>query len=39
MKIIMDYFNLAEVDVVNLFGQAGFGKSEIAKHVGHRMMY
>ena len=38
MKIIMDYFNLAEVDVVNLFGQAGFGKSEIAKHVGHRMI-
>ena len=38
MKIIMDYFNLAEVDVVNLFGQAGFGKSEIAKHVGRRMI-
>lgn len=26
------------VDMVTLFGQAGFGKSEIAKHVGHVML-
>ena len=38
MKIILDYFGDVEVDVVTLFGQAGFGKSEVAKHVGHRMI-
>ena len=38
MKVILDYFDDAEVDVVTLFGQAGFGKSEVAKHVGHRMI-
>ena len=38
MKVIMGYFIESEVDVVTLYGQAGFGKSEIALHVGHRML-
>ena len=38
MKVIMDYFKNSKVNVVTLFGQAGFGKSEIALHVGHRML-
>ena len=38
MKVIMGYFRNSEVDVVTLYGQAGFGKSEIALHVGHRML-
>ena len=35
MKVILGYFRESEVDVVTLYGQAGFGKSEIALHVGH----
>ena len=38
MKVIMGYFSNSKVDVVTLYGQAGFGKSEIALHVGHRML-
>ena len=38
MKVIMGYFRNSEVEVVILHGQAGFGKSEIALHVGHRML-
>ena len=38
MKVIMGYFRNSEVEVVSLYGQAGFGKSEIALHVGHRML-
>ena len=38
MKVIMDYFKNSKVNVITLFGQAGFGKSEIALHVGHRML-
>ena len=38
MEVIMGYFRNSEVDVVTLYGQAGFGKSEIALHVGHRML-
>ena len=38
MKVIMGYFRNSEVKVVILHGQAGFGKSEIALHVGHRML-
>ena len=38
MEVIMAYFRNSEVDVVTLYGQAGFGKSEIALHVGHRML-
>ena len=38
MEVIMGYFIESEVDVVTLYGQAGFGKSEIALHVGHRML-
>ena len=38
MEVIMGYFTESEVDVVTLYGQAGFGKSEIALHVGHRML-
>jgi hypothetical protein len=38
MKIIMDYLDEESVDVVTLFGLAGLGKSEIAKHVGHKML-
>ena len=38
MKVIMGYFRNSKVDVVTLYGQAGFGKSEIALHVGHRML-
>lgn len=38
MKIMLDYLNDTEVNVVTLFGQAGFGKSEIALHIGHKMI-
>lgn len=40
MKVIMDFLNVDKdkVDAVTLFGQAGFGKSEVALHVGHRMV-
>ena len=38
MKVIMGYFRNSKVKVVTLYGQAGFGKSEIALHVGHRML-
>ena len=38
MKVIMGYFRNSDVKVVILHGQAGFGKSEIALHVGHRML-
>ena len=38
MEVIMGYFIESEVDVVTLYGQAGFGKSEIALHVGHRIL-
>ena len=38
MAVIMGYFRNSEVEVVTLYGQAGFGKSEIALHVGHRML-
>ena len=38
MKVIMGYFRNSEVKVVILHGQAGFGKSEIALHVGHRIL-
>ena len=38
MEVIMGYFRNSEVEVVTLYGQAGFGKSEIALHVGHRML-
>ena len=38
MKVIIGYFIESEVDVVTLYGQAGFGKSEIALHVGHKML-
>ena len=38
MEVIMGYFRNSEVDVVILHGQAGFGKSEIALHIGHRML-
>ena len=38
MKVIMGYFIESEVEGVTLYGQAGFGKSEIALHVGHRML-
>ena len=38
MEAIMRYFRNSEVEVVTLYGQAGFGKSEIALHVGHRML-
>ena len=38
MKVIMSYFSNSKVKVVTLYGQAGFGKSEIALHVGHRML-
>ena len=36
MKDIMDSLHDDTVDAVTLFGQAGFGKSEVALHVGHR---
>ena len=38
MEVIMGYFRNSKVEVVTLYGQAGFGKSEIALHVGHRML-
>lgn len=38
MEVIMGYFRDSKVDVVTLYGQAGFGKSEIALHVGHKML-
>ena len=38
MKDIMDSLHDDTVDAVTLFGQAGFGKSEVALHVGHRMV-
>ena len=39
MRVILDYFSShVKVDLVTLYGQAGFGKSEIALHVGHRML-
>ena len=38
MKVIMGYLRNSDVKVVILHGQAGFGKSEIALHVGHRML-
>lgn len=39
MNIIMDYLSDTEgTNVVTLFGQAGFGKSEIALHIGHKMV-
>ena len=38
MEVIMGYFRNSDVKVVILHGQAGFGKSEIALHVGHRML-
>ena len=35
----MNYLaDIKETDVVILYGQAGFGKSEIALHVGHKML-
>ena len=36
-KIIMDYLDNEEVSVVTLWGQAGFGKSIIAWHIGQAM--
>ena len=38
MEVIMGYFRNSKVDVVTLYGQAGFGKSEIALHIGHEML-
>ena len=38
MNVIMGYFRNSKVKVVILHGQAGFGKSEIALHVGHRIL-
>ena len=38
MKVIMGYLRNSKVDVVTLYGQAGFCKSEIALHVDHRML-
>ena len=37
INIIMDYFDQSEVRIVTLFGPPGFGKSEVAVHVGHRV--
>ena len=40
MTVVLEYLNQdsPRVDMVTLHGQAGFGKSEIAKHVGHTML-
>ena len=39
MDIIMNHLaNTKETDVMILYGQAGFGKTEIALHVGHKML-
>ena len=40
MKDIIDslHDDTNRVDAVTLFGQAGFGKSEVALHVGHKMV-
>ena len=40
MNLVMGYLEqrFPKVDMVTLYGQAGFGKSEIAKHVGHAML-
>lgn len=38
MKTIISHFNGSEFDVITLYGSPGFGKSEIAIHVGHKMM-
>lgn len=38
MKILMNYLNADNVKVVTLFGPPGFGKSELALHIGHTMI-
>jgi hypothetical protein len=40
MRIVMGHLEqrTPRVDLVTLYGQAGFGKSEIAKHVGHNIL-
>lgn len=37
METIMGFLSDANTSVVTLYGQAGFGKSEIALHIGHKM--
>ena len=37
VSLLVDYLRDHNVEVVVLFGSPGFGKSEIAKHVGHEM--
>ena len=38
MQQIMEILSHPEVEVVNLYGLPGFGKSTIAKHIGHAML-
>ena len=38
VKLILDYLDHQDVEVVTLFGSPGFGKSAIAKHVGHTVL-
>jgi len=38
MKLILEYLGHQDVEVVTLFGPPGFGKSAIAKHVGHTLL-
>ena len=38
MEVIFGNFSVSKVKLFTLYGQAGFGKSEIALHIGHQML-